>query len=319
MVTSANNLFLHLKRSGKPAINVLRIAAATAATIGITTAAFAQGSTIEIDGSSTVFPITEAMAEEFRAAGNDTNISVGVSGTGGGFKKFCAGETVISDASRPIKDTEIELCAANGIEYTIIPVAYDAITVVVNPANDWATDLTVEELKKIWEPAAEGTITSWSQVNSAYPNVPINLFGPGTDSGTFDYFTDEIVGEEGASRGDYTASEDDNVLVLGVSRDPNAMGYFGMSYYLENQDQLKALGIYNEETGEAVVPSPETIEEYKPLSREIYIYVNNEALANRPEVMSFVEFYLDNAEEIVPETGYVALPTASYEDSMGML
>ena len=297
-------------------VRLLSAAAAVAATLGVASAATAQ-SAIEIDGSSTVFPITEAMAEEFRATGNDVDIVVGVSGTGGGFQKFCAGETVISDASRPIKDSEKELCAANGINFVEIPVAYDAITVVVNPDNTWATDLTVEELGAIWEPSAEGTVTTWDQVNSAYPAQALNLFGPGTDSGTFDYLTDEVNGEEGASRGDYTASEDDNVLVLGVARDPNAMGYFGMSYYLENTDKLKAVGIYNED-GNAVKPSPETIQEY-PLARPIFIYVDTNAMASRPEVKSFVEFYLANAPEIVPEVNYVPYTEAEYAEFMNML
>ena len=299
--------------------NVLRgmgAAAAVATTMSVASVAIAQ-STIEIDGSSTVFPITEAMAEEFRAAGNNVNVSVGVSGTGGGFQKFCAGETVISDASRPIKDSEKELCAANGIDYVEIPVAYDAITVVVNPENTWAANLSLEELNKIWAPESEGTVTSWNQVNAKYPTQKLNLFGPGTDSGTFDYFTDEVNGEEGASRGDYTASEDDNVLVLGVARDSNAMGYFGMSYYLENTDKLKALGIYNE-AGDAILPSPETIEEY-PLARPIFIYVDKNALASRPEVKSFVEFYLTNAPTIVPEVNYVPYTEAEYAESLDAL
>ena len=311
MVISGRKLFGKLG-----AIKFASAAVTVAATVGVASVASAQ-SAIEIDGSSTVFPITEAMAEEFRAAGNDVNISVGVSGTGGGFKKFCAGETVISDASRPIKDSEKELCAANGINYVEIPVAYDAITVVVNPDNTWATDLTIDELKNVWDPASEGSINSWEQVNAAYPAQELNLFGPGTDSGTFDYFTDAVVGEEGASRGDYTASEDDNVLVLGVARDPNAMGYFGMSYYLENTDKLKALGIYNEE-GVPVKPSAETIKDY-PLAREIFIYVDTNALASRPEVKSFVEFYLDNASAIVPEVNYVPLTDAEYAESMSAL
>ncbi|MGB3768791.1 MAG: PstS family phosphate ABC transporter substrate-binding protein [Phormidesmis sp.] len=311
MLTSGKKLF------GLRSIKFAAAAIAVAATAGMGAIATAQSSTIEIDGSSTVFPITEAMAEEFRAAGNNVNISVGVSGTGGGFKKFCAGETVISDASRPIKDSEKELCAANGINFVEIPVAYDAITVVVNPENNWATDLTIEELSKIWGPTAEGSVTTWKQVNSAYPAQKLNLFGPGTDSGTFDYFTDAVNGEEGASRGDYTASEDDNVLVLGVARDPNAMGYFGMSYYLENTDKLKAIGIYNEE-GISVKPSAETIKEY-PLARPIFIYVDTNAMASRPEVKSFVEFYLENAEAIVPEVNYVPLSAEEYSESMGSL
>ncbi|MEL6778235.1 MAG: PstS family phosphate ABC transporter substrate-binding protein [Cyanobacteria bacterium J06597_16] len=301
--------------------SALAATATVAATVGVTTlTAVAQSNVIEIDGSSTVFPITEAMAEEFMATTSDVNISVGVSGTGGGFKKFCAGETVISDASRPIKDTEKELCAANGIEYEVIPVAYDALTVVINPENTWATELTTDQLAAIWGPDAEGTVTNWNQVDPSFPDAPLSLYGPGTDSGTFDYFTDEINGEEGASRGDYTASEDDNVLVLGVSRDKNALGYFGMSYYLENQDSLKAVGVASEDTaGSFVIPSAETIEEYKPLAREIFIYVSKDAIASRPEVASFVEYYINNAPAIVPEVGYVALPAESYEASLGLL
>lgn len=294
---------------------------AVAATVGLTAAvAFAQSNLISIDGSSTVFPITEAIAEEFTATNSDVDISVGVSGTGGGFKKFCVGETVISDASRPIKESEAALCAENGIEYKQIAVATDAITVVINPENDWAENLTVEQLAAIWEPAAEGTITRWNQVDPSFPDAPLNLFGPGTDSGTFDYFTEEITGEGGASRGDYTASEDDNVLVLGVSRDENALGYFGLSYYLENEDLLKAVGVASEGTnGEYVVPSFETIEEYKPLARPIFIYVNTQVLNSRPEVKAFVEFYLDNALEIVPTVGYIPLTPESYEESLSGL
>lgn len=311
MVMSGKELFGRLSF-----VRFLAVAIATAATVNIASVAIAQ-SVIEIDGSSTVFPITEAMAEEFRAAGNNVNVSVGVSGTGGGFKKFCAGETVISDASRPIKDSEKELCAANGIKYVEIPVAHDAITIVVNPKNTWAKDLTFEELKKIWDPASEGTVTNWNQVNAAYPNQKLNLFGPGTDSGTFDYFTEAIMGEEGASRGDYTASEDDNVLVLGVARDPNAMGYFGMSYYLENTDKLKSVGIYNKD-GVSVQPSPETIKEY-PLARPLFIYVDTNAIASRPEVRSFVEFYLNNALEIVPDVDYVPYTEAEYAEFMNLI
>ncbi len=312
MVVSSKR-FLNLKFLGATT--------AVAATVGLTTAvAFAQSNLISIDGSSTVFPITEAMAEEFMKTTSDVDISVGVSGTGGGFEKFCAGETVISNASRPIKPSEAETCADNGIEYKEIKVATDAITVVINPENDWAEELTVEQLATIWEDSAEGTITRWNQVDPSFPNAPLNLFGPGTDSGTFDYFTEEIMGEGGNSRGDYTASEDDNVLVLGVSRDENALGYFGMSYYLENQDLLKAVGVASEDTnGEYVVPSFGTIEEYKPLARPIFIYVNTQALDSRPEVKAFVEFYLDNALEIVPTVGYVPLDRDVYEESLSSL
>ena len=297
-------------------------AVAIATTLGLSSAvALAQSrNVISIDGSSTVFPITEAMAEEFMTANSGVNISVGVSGTGGGFKKFCAGETVISDASRPIKESEMELCKQNGIEYTPFAVATDAITVVINPKNTWASQLTTEQLKKMWEPAAEGTITRWNQIDPSFPNSPLRLYGPGTDSGTFDYFTDEINGEEDASRTDYTASEDDNVLVLGVSRDKFALGYFGLSYYLENQDSLKAVGVSSEETDNvAVVPSFDTIDEYKPLARPIFIYVNKAAMASRPEVKSFVEYYLSNAETIVPTVGYVPRPASEYEEALNSL
>ena len=248
------------------------------------------------------------------------NISVGVSGTGGGFKKFCSGETVISNASRPIKDSEIELCKQNGIEYTRLSVATDALTVVVHPENTWATELSTEQLMKIWEPAAEGTITRWNQIDPSFPDAPLNLYGPGTDSGTFDYFTEEINGEAAASRADYTASEDDNVLVLGVSRDQNALGYFGMSYYLENQDKIKSVGISSEDTnGVAVFPTFDSIEEYKPLARPIFIYVNTAAMASRPEVRSFVEYYLENAEEITPTVGYVPRSSAEYTAALASL
>ena len=296
------------------------------ATIGLSSVvAKAQSSVIAIDGSSTVFPITEAMAEEFTTSvDSSVNITVGVSGTGGGFKKFCAGETVISDASRPIKDSEKELCAANGINYEQIPVAIDAITVVINPNNDWAMTLSTDDLVKIWDSTSEGTVTNWNQVDSSFPNAPLNLYGPGSDSGTFDYFNEEILGDGGASRADYTASEDDNVLVTGVSRDQNALGYFGMSYYLENVDILQAVGISSEATGgEAVIPSPETISDYKPLAREIFIYVNTDAMASRPEVKSFVEYYLTRAAEtednIISEVGYVPLDPSDYVASRGML
>ncbi|MEO0539301.1 MAG: PstS family phosphate ABC transporter substrate-binding protein [Cyanobacteria bacterium P01_A01_bin.105] len=295
-------------------VKVLGAAAATAATLGLmANAAISQSrSLIAIDGSSTVFPITEAIAEEFMGAQTGVNVTVGVSGTGGGFQKFCAGETSISNASRPIKESEIELCAANGIEYVKLDVAYDAITVVINPENDWATEMTTEQLNALWAPESEDTVTRWNQIDAAWPDAEISLYGPGTDSGTFDYFTDEINGEEGASRADYTASEDDNVLVLGVARDENALGYFGMAYYLENQDALNAVAV------NGVVPSPETIEEYVPLARPIFIYVNKAEL-DRPEVQSFVEYYLSNAGNIAGEVGYVALPDETYADGMAAI
>ena len=286
-----------------------------AAVLGLNTpSALSQEARIAVDGSSTVYPITEAMAEDFMAENRDVEITVGVSGTGGGFSKFCAGETDISNASRPIKDEEAATCAENGIEFVQLPVAYDAITVVIHPENTWAEEMSVEQLAMLWEPAAEGTIASWSDIDSSWPDEPINLFGPGTDSGTFDYFTDEIVGEEGASRADYTASEDDNILVLGVQRDANALGYFGMAYYLENQDSLKAVAV------DGVYPGPETVNDgsYTPLSRPIFIYVRKDSL-ERDEVSAFVEYYLENAESIVPEIGYVALPSDMYEESLSRL
>ena len=291
-------------------------AIATVTTVGLVAPkALSQNSIIEIDGSSTVFPITEAMAEEFMAENPGSRITVGVSGTGGGFQKFCAGETVISNASRPIKDEEAAICAEAGIEFLEIPVAYDALTVVIHPDNTWAREMTVEQLKMLWEPSAEDAITRWNQLDESWPNEEIALFGPGTDSGTFDYFTDEIVGEEGASRADYTASEDDNVLVLGVSRDPNALGYFGMAYYLENEDSLDAVAV------DGVYPTPENVENgsYTPLSRPIFIYVNKNSLSENEQLRAFVEYYLNTAEEIVPEIGYVPLPTAQYSESLAQL
>jgi phosphate transport system substrate-binding protein len=268
------------------------------------------------DGSSTVFPISEAMAEEFMAANPNVRVTVGTSGTGGGFEKFCNGETVVSNASRQIKDEELQACAAKGIDVIELPVAYDALTVVVNPANDWATCLTTDELKTIWEPAAQGTITNWNQVRPDFPDAPLTLFGPGTDSGTFDYFTDEINGEEGASRGDFTASEDDNVLVQGVEGDENALGYFGYAYYAENQDRLKAVEI--DGGSGCVAPSAETVVDktYAPLARSLFIYVSKQAVDERPEVKAFIDFMLDPANRaFVEETGYVPLSDESYTEA----
>ncbi|TVQ05703.1 MAG: PstS family phosphate ABC transporter substrate-binding protein [Leptolyngbya sp. DLM2.Bin27] len=283
---------------------------AAAVAVGVASpSAFSQGaSTILVDGSSTVFPISEVMAEEFMAENRGSQVTVGVSGTGGGFRKFCNDELDITGASRPIRDTEIEACRAAGVEYMEVPIAFDALTVVINPRNTWATNLTVEQLQKIWEPAAEGRITRWNQVDPSWPNAPLNLFGPGTDSGTFDYFTTYIVGEAGSSRADFTASEDDNILVLGVARDVNALGYFGYAYYEENRDTLKAVAI------NGVLPSEETLLDgtYKPLSRPIFFYVKKSSFESRPQVRAFVEFMLENATELVPETGYVALPPERY-------
>ncbi|MEL6882440.1 MAG: PstS family phosphate ABC transporter substrate-binding protein [Cyanobacteria bacterium J06607_10] len=313
MTTSVKKFFTSFKFLG---------ATAVAATVGLSAVvANAQSNLIAIDGSSTVFPITEAMAEEFMASNSGVNISVGVSGTGGGFEKFCNGETVISNASRPIKDSERATCEANGISFVEVPVATDAITVVINPNNTWATELTTDQLNTIWAEEAEGAITTWNQVDPSFPAEPLNLYGPGTDSGTFDYFTDEINGDEGISRADYTASEDDNVLVLGVSRDVNALGYFGMSYYLENQSRLQAVAIASEDTnGAFVAPSPETIGEYMPLARPIFIYVDTNAAASRPEVQAFVDFYLNEAMDssLISEVGYVPLEDDVYNTSLGL-
>jgi phosphate transport system substrate-binding protein len=285
--------------------------------LGLATPATAQ-QTIEIDGSSTVYPITEAMAEEFQSeSGGKYRVTVGISGTGGGFKKFCRGETHISDASSPIKESEREACKAAGIEFIELPVALDALTVMVNPENDWVDHLTVDELKKIWEPAAQDTVTNWSQVREGFPDRPLTLYGAGTDSGTYDYFTEAVVGEEGASRGDFTASEDDNVLVQGIAFDQNALGFFGLAYYVENQDKLKAVPIQPPGGGDPVAPSVETARNgsYQPLSRPIFIYVSKQAADEMEAVQQFVEFYLnpENAELLVEEVGYVPLPTEAYE------
>ena len=266
---------------------------------------------IKIDGSSTVYPITEAIAEEFRNEAPDVKVTVGVSGTGGGFKKFSRGETAISDASRPIKEKEDIACTENGISYVELEVAYDGLAVLINPANDWVDHLTVEELKMIWEPAAQGVIMKWNQIRPEWPNEEIHLFGPGVASGTYDYFTKAICGEEGASRGDYTASEDDNVLVQGISTDKFGLGFFGLAYYEENQDKLKLVGV---DGGEGVVtPTQTTVADgtYQPLSRPIFIYVNNKA-AGKEEVVAFVNFYLELVPEIAQEVGYIALPAADY-------
>lgn len=272
---------------------------------------------IAIDGSSTVFPISEAMSEEFMAANPASNVTVGVSGSGGGFEKFCSGETDISNASRQIKDEEIANCEANGISFFEVPIAYDGITLVVNPENDFAECVTVEQLNAMWAPEAEGAVTSWSQVDDSFPEQPLELFGPGTDSGTFDYFTDEVNGEEGASRGDYTASEDDNVIVTGVESSGGGLGYFGYAYYEENQGALKALEVENEE-GECVAPSTETIADgsYNPMSRPLFFYVSQEAYETKPQVTAFVDYQLDPANgELVGEAGYITLPDSDLAES----
>ena len=267
---------------------------------------------IEIDGSSTVFPITEAIAEEFRAEASDVDVRVGQSGTGGGFEKFCDGDTDISDASRPIEDDEKDACADNSIAFTELTVAIDGLSVVVNEGNDFVDCLTVDELKKIWEPDSE--VSSWKDVRDSFPDEEIKLYGPGADSGTFDYFTDVVVGEEGASRTDYTASEDDNVLVQGIAGDSNSLGYFGYAYYVENKTKIKAIGVDNGDG--CVEPSTEAIEtgDYAPLSRPLFIYVSN-ASAQEEHVSAFVEFYLDVVSELVTEVGYVEVPADDLEQA----
>jgi len=261
------------------------------------------------DGSSTVGPLTTAAAERFRDEQSGVNVEVGISGTGGGFERFCAGETDVSNASRPIdEEEEVPLCEENGVDFTEIQVAVDALTVVVNPANDWADCLTVDELNTIWAPESEGEITSWSQVRDGFPDVPLALAGAGTDSGTFDYFTDAVNGEEGASRSDYTASEDDNTTVQAVQGDEGGLGYFGLSYYLENEGALKALEIENE-SGECVSPSAETAQagDYNPLARPLFVYVRNESL-QRPEVQEFMRFSLANIDDIATDALFIPPP-----------
>lgn len=267
--------------------------------------------TIKVDGSSTVFPITEAVAEEFRGVQPKVKVTVGVSGTGGGFKKFSRGETNLSNASRPIKDKEKAACEENNIKYLELEVAYDGLAVIVHPENDWVDHFTLEELKKIWEPAAQGKIMKWNQIRPEWPNEEMHLFGPGVASGTYDYFTEAVVGKSGSSRGDFTASEDDHVLVQGIAGDKFALGFFGLAYYSENKDRLKLIGVNNGE--EVVKPSLETVKNgsYRPLSRPLFIYVNSTSVAS-PEVVEFVNFYIDNAGELSKDVGYIPLPTENY-------
>jgi phosphate transport system substrate-binding protein len=274
--------------------------------------------TITLDGSSTVYPIAEAVAEEFQAQEKgQVRVTVGISGTGGGFKKFCRGETDISDASRPILAEEMAACKQAGITYAELPVAYDALTVAVSPKNDWVSEITVEDLKKMWEPAAQGTVMRWNQVRPEWPDQPLMLFGPGSDSGTFDYFTEAIVGKAKASRGDYTASEDDNVLVQGVETNKNALGYFGYAYYAANAERMKALAIVPKPGAKGVLPSPEAVKSgaYQPLSRPLFIYVSAKA-AGRPEVTRFVEYFLTEGPALIEEVKYMPLPASAYETAL---
>jgi phosphate transport system substrate-binding protein len=293
----------------------LVLVALLAAPVGARAAGEVTG-TITADGSSTVYPITEAVGEEFQKANPKARVTVGISGTGGGFKKFCSGETDLSDASRPIKPTEVELCAKNGVAYVELPVAYDGLAVIVNPKNDWAACMTVKELKVLWEPEAQGKVTRWNQVRPAWPDQEIHLFGAGVDSGTYDYFTEAVVGKEHASRGDFQSSEDDNVLVQGIGADRLALGFFGLAYYEENRDKLKLVAIDDEKDDNGkgcVLPSVETVEQgrYQPLARPLFLYVRTQA-AERPEVQAFVGFYLSKANELVREVGYIPLPAEAY-------
>ena len=277
-----------------------------------------QAQVIKIDGSSTVYPITEAVAEEFqKAKKNVIKVTVGISGTGGGFKKFCRDETDISNASRPITEKEMADCKAAGVNYVEMPVAYDALTIVANPKNTFLKEVTVAEMKTLWEPAAQGKVMKWNQVNPAWPDAPVKLFGAGADSGTFEYFTEAMVGKAKSSRGDYTASEDDNVLVQGVSRDVNAIGYFGYAYYAENMAKLKGVHVVNPKTGKAVEPSAANVENgtYAPLSRPIFIYVKVKSL-DKPEVKEFLEFYMKHGAKLTKEVKYVPLPAAAYSGNM---
>ena len=295
-------------------LSLIGIGALIAGTVGFTPLT-ATAQAIKIDGSSTVYPISEAVAEEFQVVKKaSVKVTVGISGTGGGFKKFCRGELDITNASRPILKAEMEICKAAGIDYIELPIAYDALTVIVHKDNAFLNSITVAELKKMWEPAAQGKITKWNQVNPAWPDAPLKLFGAGSDSGTFDYFTEAIVGKAKSSRGDYTASEDDNVLVQGVSRDKGAIGYFGYAYYAENQDKLKAVLIIAKAGAAAVGPSDKSVEDgsYQPLSRPIFIYVKAKSL-ERAEVQEFVSFYLKNAAKLAKEVRYIPLPKIAYE------
>lgn len=275
-------------------------------------------SVVLIDGSSTVFPISEALGEEFQGGGG-ARVTVGLSGTGGGFSKFCRGETDISAASRPIKQEEMDLCAQNGVEYIELPIALDALAVVVNPGNSWADCMSVEELSVMWRPDAQETVTRWNQVRAQFPDQPLTLFGAGTDSGTFDYFTAAINGEEGASRGDYTATEDDNVTITGVAGDQNALGYLGLAYLTENTGRVKAVGI-RQPDGSCVAPSVETARNgaYQPLSRPLFYYVSRKSADEREHVRDFVAYaFGPDAAALVAEAGYVPLPEEAYTAALG--
>lgn len=289
------------------------LAAATAFAVCLLPPSASAQSMIKIDGSSTVFPIAEAVAEEFQISKRGkVRVTVGIAGTGGGFKRFCRGETDVSNASRPILKEEMESCRKAGVKYFELPVAFDALTVVVNPKNTWVKTLTVADLKKMWEPSAQGRVTRWNQIRPEWPNEPLVLYGPGADSGTFDYFTEAVNGKSKASRGDFAASEDDNVIVQGVESNKNALGYFGYAYYIANKDRIRAVPVVNQ-AGKPVMPSIEAViaGSYEPLSRPLFIYVS-EAAAQRPEIREFINFYLTDGAELAKEVGYVPLPAEAY-------
>jgi phosphate transport system substrate-binding protein len=298
----------------------LAAALAFGATATLTVGSALAQQVVKVDGSSTVYPVTEAVAEDFqKSKKNAVKVTVGISGTGGGFKKFCRGEIDVSNASRPILKKEMDDCKAAGITYIELPVAFDALTVVINPQNDFVKQLTVAELKKMWEPGAQGKVMNWKDANPAFPDAPLQLFGAGADSGTFDYFTEAVTGKSKSSRGDFTASEDDNVIVQGVSRSKNALGFFGFAYYEENKDKLKGLPV-SWKGGKAVAPSADNVlnGSYQPLSRPIFIYVNAKSLA-KPEIKAFAEYYMTHAPKLVKEVKYVPLPAKAYEYNMASL
>ncbi|SKA96203.1 phosphate ABC transporter substrate-binding protein, PhoT family [Caloramator quimbayensis] len=296
----------------KGLILVLLVSMLTLSAVACSKKPAALSGTVKADGSSTVGPITQAVAEEFKKVNKDVEIAVGISGTGGGFKKFVVGETDINDASRPVKKEEIDKAKANNIEMTEFEVAKDGIAVVVNKENTWVSDITVEQLKKIW--SKDSTVKTWKDVDPSWPDIPIKLYGPGTDSGTFEYFTEEINGKAKEIRPDFTASEDDNVLVQGIEGDKGALGYFGLAYYEENKDNLKILKV------NGVEPTLDTVMNgtYKPLSRPLYIYVNNKSL-ERPEVKEFVKFYLTKAKDLVKEVGYIPLEDSKYQEQLSKI
>ncbi len=269
---------------------------------------------VKIDGSSTVYPITEAVAEEFQKAKRGSiRVTVGISGTGGGFKKFCRGEIDIINASRPIIKKELDACEKNGVQFIELPIAYDALAIVVNPQNTWVKSVTISELKKMWEPKARGNIKKWNQVKQQWPDSPLNLYGPGADSGTFDYFTETVVGEIKSLRADFTASEDDNVLVQGISRDKNGLGYIGLAYYEENKTKLKLIPV---DSGKgAILPSDETVmnSSYSPLSRPLFIYISLKSATNKPEIKEFADFFIKNAPVLTKKTKFIPLPKNLYD------